>query len=297
MIASLLVFLSVAGQAAKPEDEAPADIFASQSDAIVVVVGLGKSKRSSRLGSGFIVSEDGQIVTNYHIIEKAKKIFVKLKNKKVYNRVRVISFDRRKDIAVLKIDARRLKKVVLGNSHNVKIGQRVITIGNPLGLENTVADGLISSLRKDETGQAMLQISVPLSSGSSGGPLFNLEGEVIGITTASMANGQNLNFAIPINELGPLLKEAELTGAQDTSLGGATEKFFLHPDRRTLGLETQNSFHIYRVKPNDTLYSLSRRFAVSVREIMLMNQLSDTFIFSGQRIKIPTAEFYKRKVE
>ena len=290
MTISFVPLCPIPAYALKCDEDSAAEIFAKQSDAIVLIAALNKNKKNSRLGSGFIVSEDGQIITNYHIVKKAKKIFVKLKNNRVYNHVRLISFDSGKDIAVLKIDARHLKKVQLGNSSEVKIGQRVITIGNPLGLESSIADGLISSLREDERGHTILQISVPLSSGSSGGPLFNLDGEVVGITTASLLNGQNLNFAVPINYARSLLKgEVDTPKTKDAPRRNLARRVTLK-DKRQLHYEQSEHFEFYQVQPSDTLYGLSKKFDTTVTRLMSLNELLDTKISAGQRIKIPRQE-------
>src|SRR5262249_41751981 len=156
---------------------------------------IGKRKKDNRSGTGFFISEDGLIITNYHLIKKARRLFVKLKNDKAYTRVKVVNLDVPRDIAVLKIEDKGFKPVKLGNSDELVIGQRVMAISNPMGLENTVADGLVSAIRSDDHGDKLLQISVPLSNGSSGGPLFNLKGEVVGVVAASMQKGQSLNFA------------------------------------------------------------------------------------------------------
>ena len=190
------------------ESKDPARLFSKNADAIVLIA-ASCGNNETKLGSGFIVTEDGLILTNYHIIENAEKIVVKLKNNRAYSNVQVAGQDPKRDIALLKIRAQDLKKVRLGDSDDVDIGQRVVSIGNPLGLESTISDGLISSKRKTDDGLRLLQISVPLSEGSSGGPLFNLKGKVIGITTASFLQGQNLNFALPINYAKSLIRKAK----------------------------------------------------------------------------------------
>lgn len=158
-------------------------------------------------GSGFIISENGIIVTNYHVLKGAHSAQVKLMNGDVYDDVSLIAADRKKDLALIKIAASGLSTINLGDSDKVKAGQRVVVIGNPLGLKNTVSDGLLSAVR-DFKGIKLLQTSAPISPGSSGGPLFNMRGEVIGITSLICSSrwGQNLNFAIPINDVKTLIK-------------------------------------------------------------------------------------------
>ena len=167
------------------------------------------------VGTGFVISHGGKIATNMHVLFDvegplgvAKKVEVVLLDGTRRDVVRVISADPKRDLAVVQIgDVKdKLAPLHLGNSDEVSAGDRVIAIGNPLGvLDYTVSDGLISSVRPVTPDLTMLQISAPISQGSSGGPLFNNFGEVIGIATAISREGQNLNFAIPINYLRPML--------------------------------------------------------------------------------------------
>lgn len=239
-------------------------IFNEQVDSIVVIGAM--DKKQSRMGSGFIVDQDGLIVTNAHLAGGAKKIVVKLHKSAIYHQARLVTLDRGKDIAVLKIDVPHLKPVKFGNSNKVQIGERVVTIGNPLGLESTISDGLISSWRTIKGGLKVLQISVPLSQGSSGGPLLNLQGEVIGVTMGSYLKGQNLNFAVPINYVKPLLNKSNLNRLRSALVKGK---------------------NVYTVQSKDTLYKLARRFHTTIPELMKLNHLKDPHIRRGQRIKIP----------
>ncbi|HZH84483.1 MAG TPA: trypsin-like peptidase domain-containing protein, partial [Phototrophicaceae bacterium] len=118
----------------------------------------------------------------------------------------VLAFDKARDVAVIKAHGTSFRTVTLGNSDRVEVGQEVVAIGNPLALESTVSNGIVSGIRKDEDlGGKFLQITTPISPGSSGGPLFNMEGRVVGITTMYLRGGENLNFAIPINDAKRLL--------------------------------------------------------------------------------------------
>ncbi|SMB83509.1 MORN repeat-containing protein [Desulfonispora thiosulfatigenes DSM 11270] len=157
-------------------------------------------------GSGFIIEDSGKIVTNYHVIKGATKIDVILLNGKKHTVTNILNYDEYRDIAILKINADKLASVKLGDSGRVSSGDRVIAIGNPLGLPNTVSEGLISNSKRLFAGQMFLQTTAPLSKGSSGGALINNRGEVIGITSAFFSTGQNINLAIPINDIKPFLK-------------------------------------------------------------------------------------------
>ncbi len=156
------------------------------------------------LGSGFVAAANGKIATNYHVIRGATKASIVTSDRVEHEDVEVIALDEAHDVAILRIGARQLQPLTLGDSSLVKAGEHVVAIGNPLGLGSTVSDGLLSAIR-DLPQLTVLQISAPISPGSSGGPVFNDRGEVIGVSTFLLSGGQNLNFAIPINVVKPLL--------------------------------------------------------------------------------------------
>ncbi len=157
------------------------------------------------VGTGFIVSEDGRVATNLHVIAGASAIKVSLADKREFSVDKIIAVDPARDLAVLHVVATDLQTVLLGDSDQAAAGDPIVIIGNPLGvLDFTVSDGLVSSVRQ-ENDLKVIQTSAPISQGSSGGPLFNSFGEVIGIATFFAAEGQNLNFAIPSNYLRPMV--------------------------------------------------------------------------------------------
>lgn len=204
ILSGAVVFFVVAGQW-----KSVSTIATEQGRTVVYIATQSKIGLNIGTGSGFLVSKDGLLVTNFHVTEDAHVAVVKLSNGDVYDSIGVINIDPRKDIAVLKIKAQNLPYVSLGDSDTLNVGEKVIAIGNPAGLEQTVSDGVISGIRKSEEGLKIIQISAPISPGSSGGPLFNSKGKVIGITTATIEGAQNLNFAIPINYLKPLIENKE----------------------------------------------------------------------------------------
>jgi serine protease Do len=165
---------------------------------------LGAERR--QFGTGFVVSADGRIATNLHVIAGSADVKVRLADGTEFKVQRVMAVDPQRDLAIIGIDAQNLPTAHLGNSDDVAAGDKVVAIGNPLGvLDYTVSDGLISSVRQLDEGIKILQISAPISQGSSGGPLFNPYGEVIGIATLISSEGQNLNFGVPSNYLRPLM--------------------------------------------------------------------------------------------
>ena len=155
-------------------------------------------------GSGFIVSADGMILTNAHVAADATDIVVKLTDRREFD-AKVIGVDRRSDIAVLKIEAKNLPVVKIGNPAHLKVGEWVAAIGSPFGLENTVTAGIVSAKARalpDENYVPFIQTDVAVNPGNSGGPLFNMSGEVVGINSQifSRTGGyMGLSFAIPID--------------------------------------------------------------------------------------------------
>jgi len=163
------------------------------------------------LGSGFFV-RDGHIATNYHVIKGAAGGTAKLVGKQArFDIEGYIDIDKDRDIAVLKVTTLRAPALSLGNSDAVQVGETIYAVGNPRGLEGTFSQGNISSIRSEGNALArgkILQITAPISPGSSGGPILNSKGKVIGISVGTRIDGQNLNFAIPVNYLKALLVQA-----------------------------------------------------------------------------------------
>jgi len=169
-----------------------------------------KEFRQQSLGSGFIIDREGYIITNWHVIEKAEEIKVKLSDKKIYD-AEVVGKDPKTDLALIKIKIDEdLPVARLGDSDKLEVGDWVVAIGNPFGLEHTVTTGIISAKgRVIGAGpyDDFLQTDASINPGNSGGPLFNLKGEVVGINTAIIAGGQGIGFAIPINMAKRLLPQ------------------------------------------------------------------------------------------
>jgi serine protease Do len=179
-----------------------------------------KPRYGKGLGSGFIYSGDGFIVTNLHVVEKANDISIVLIDG-TKHKAKIIGTDKRTDLALLKIDIRNpINKVKIGNSDLLRIGEWVIAIGNPLGLGTTVTTGIISAKGRyidglDSTYVDFIQTDAALNRGNSGGPLFNLSGEVVGVNTAIAARGQGIGFAIPINMAIGVIEELKIHGKVD----------------------------------------------------------------------------------
>jgi serine protease Do len=162
----------------------------------------------SGLGSGFILNEEGFLITNFHVIEGETQIWVEVYHQRdgqlerhSYKQVRIVAINKFKDLALLKIedkDAPKFKHVELGNADALSVGESVFAIGSPLGLERTVTEGILSTKTRQMAGELYLQTTTQINPGNSGGPLFNLNGEVIGVTNMKITFGEGLGFAIPV---------------------------------------------------------------------------------------------------
>ncbi len=173
--------------------------------------------QSQSLGSGFVISQDGYILTNAHVVEAAEEITVKLTDKREF-KAKVIGADRRTDIALIKIDATGLPAVRFGDANKLKVGEWVLAIGSPFGFENTVTAGIVSAKGRSlpqENYVPFIQTDVAVNPGNSGGPLFNLRGEVVGINSQiySRTGGfMGLSFAIPIDVANDIAQQLRTTG-------------------------------------------------------------------------------------
>src|SRR5881392_2649344 len=170
-------------------------------------------------GSGFIIDHDGHILTNYHVIAEARQVEVTLHNRKKY-RATVVGSDRSHDLAIIQIKAPEATPMLLGDSKNLQVGQKVYAIGNPFGLAGTLTSGIVSSIRSVQepdgvTIDEAIQTDAAINPGNSGGPLLNSHGEVVGINTMIASNsGQSagIGFAIPINTAKAVLNDLMTLG-------------------------------------------------------------------------------------
>ena len=202
----------------------PGQVYAANLGAVVAVTGsvveggyYGYEEYES-FGSGFILTEDGYVVSNYHVVEGAQRLSVITHDEQEYD-AELVGYDANNDIALLKIDAQGLPYVTVGSSDELAVGDQVAAVGNPLGeLTSTLTVGYISAkdriITTDGTAINMLQTDAAINSGNSGGPLFNMKGEVVGITTAkysgtssSGASIEGIGFAIPIDDVYNMLED------------------------------------------------------------------------------------------
>jgi regulator of sirC expression with transglutaminase-like and TPR domain len=193
-----------APQPAAAPDKSVVQIAESARKSIAVILYTGRDGKRHGLGTGFVVAADGLIATNLHVIGEARPITVELAGGKRYEATAVHATDRAADLAVVRIDAKGLPALDLGDSDALKQGQAVVAIGNPQGLERSVAAGVVSA-RRSIDGQAMIQLDMAVEPGNSGGPLLDRQGRVHGIITLKSLEKDNVGFAVPVNALKPLL--------------------------------------------------------------------------------------------
>ena len=207
------------------------------------------------LGSGFIISQDGYVLTNNHVVEGAEKVTVKLTDGREFH-AQVIGTDKTSDVAVLKIDASNLPTVKIGDPANSKVGEWVVAIGSPYGFDSTVTSGIISAKARqfsDDSPIPFIQTDVPVNPGNSGGPLFNLNGEVIGINSMiySRTGGfQGLSFAIPIDAAMHVKDQLVRTGHVSRGRIGVGVQPVSAEQAKSLGLDSPRGALVGSVDPS-----------------------------------------------
>uniref|UniRef100_A0A7V3VTD1 DegQ family serine endoprotease n=1 Tax=candidate division WOR-3 bacterium TaxID=2052148 RepID=A0A7V3VTD1_UNCW3 len=219
--------------------------------------------KTRTLGSGFIISDDGYVVTNYHVIKNATDIVIRLTNKKEYKGkdVKVIGTDARTDISLIKIETKdKLPYLKLGDSDKIRVGDWVVAVGNPFNLEGTVTVGVISAkgrsnipLSEGPDLQNFLQTDAAINPGNSGGPLLNLQGEVIGINTAiTSTSGGNIGigFAIPINLAKNVIEELKSKGRVIRGYLGVYLEDITEDIKEAMNLPSSNGVLVNEVIPN-----------------------------------------------
>jgi serine protease Do len=216
-------FYSNASGAAK--DRSMRELSAQLGEAVVQV------RTPAGLGSGFIINEDGFLVTNFHVVEGETKLSVEVYlaqggslDRKVYKQIRIVALNKFADLALLKIedsDAPKFSRVELGGADALSVGERVFAIGSPMGLERTVTEGIVSTTTRQYQGDLFIQTTAQINPGNSGGPLFNLRGEVVGVTNMKLTYGEGLGFAIPIERVKYFLDHRDAYAYENDSPGNA----------------------------------------------------------------------------
>lgn len=181
--------------------------------------GVVQVRTPGGLGSGFFLTDDGYLITNFHVIEGETRISIEVYHDKngqlerqSYKDLRIVAMNKFADLALLKVEdagAPKFQRVLLGDTDSLAQGERVFAIGSPLGLERTVTEGILSTKTRPMGGDLYLQTTAQINPGNSGGPLFNLRGEVIGVTNMKLTFGEGLGFAIPVEQVKFFLKHRD----------------------------------------------------------------------------------------
>ena len=242
-------------------------------------------QRERSLGSGFILSEDGYILTNEHVVSGAEQIKVRLTDQRVYPG-QVVGVDPKTDVAVIKIETdESLPAVVLGDSDRLKVGQWALAIGNPFGLDSTLTVGVISATGRTDVGiedyENFVQTDASINPGNSGGPLLNIYGEVVGVNTAIVASGQGIGFAIPINLARQIADQLITSGEVTRGWLGVSIQPLDAELAKSFGLDRVTGALVTRVLPDtpadqaglrrgDVLLSFNGKAVRNVKELQLL---------------------------
>src|SRR5712692_6512633 len=217
--------------------------------------GRDRTYTSQSLGSGFVWSSDGIIVTNNHVVEGASRITVNF-NDGSQLPARLIGVDPDSDVAVLRVDAKRLLAAPIGTSSDLMIGETVVAVGNPFGLSGTVTTGVVSALGRSvpskEEGRTFtdfIQTDASINPGNSGGPLLNIEGKVVGINTAILGNAQGIGFAIPVDRAKKVIQDLLRYGQVHSAWIGAVTATITPEEARRLNLRVSRGALVSRVFP------------------------------------------------
>ena len=214
-----------------------------------------RERKARGFGSGFLISHDGYILTNAHVVKDAEKILVQLSDRSE-QLAQLVGLDMRTDVALIKIEARDLSTVMVGDSDDLKVGEWVLAIGSPFGLERTATQGIVSALGRSlpsETYVPFIQTDVAVNPGNSGGPLFNLRGEAIGINSQifSRTGGyMGLSFAIPINLGMQIAKQLKNQGYVSRGWLGVTIQPLTRALAESFKLEQSTGALVVQVTPN-----------------------------------------------
>ena len=250
--------------------------------------GGGGERRS--LGSGFIISADGYVLTNNHVVEGADEILVKLSDRRELE-AKIVGTDKESDVALLKVTATGLPTVALGDSSKLKPGQWVVAIGSPFGLDHSITHGVVSYVGRSNGGAdqqyvPFIQTDVPINRGNSGGPLFNLDGQVVGINSQIFSNTggyMGVSFAIPISVAMNTVEQLKSSGHVSRGMIGVGIQAVTREFAKTLGLPSTSGALVMSVAPG----SSADKADIKVQDVILsynghpIDQTSDLPLLVG----------------
>ncbi len=241
------------------------DVAKNSFKSVVMIVMEDSHGQPLKLGSGFFVASN-LIATNLHVIENSKSGYVKIiSSSKKYNIEGFVGVDYSNDLIILKINTNN-KSLNIIPSDNLEVGEEIYAIGNPQGLEGTISQGIISGIRNIDS-KKLLQITAPISPGSSGGPILNKNSEVIGIAVSTYINGQNLNFAVPSSYLIKLLKNKQLISNLSNLL---KSELSISPNESSLDMVVGENFqwtNRYCINCGEYTFSLRNKLRDDITDI------------------------------
>jgi len=202
-----------------PRELSAEELFKMAAPSVALIEVFGESGERVATASGFIATDTGALITNYHVIRGAHSANAHFQDGSTSPIEGVLGYDAYRDVAVVKVSNVPARALPLGDSGQSQVGDHVVAIGSPLALQNTLSDGLISGIRN-----GVIQTTAPISHGSSGGPLLNSQGKVIGIAVGMMTQAENLNFAVPINWAKTYLGNPDVTTLADLAKQNTVEK-------------------------------------------------------------------------
>ena len=267
-ILSFALFVLLLVHAGTVQAQSPQQIAKKAFGSTVLLVMEDVNGQPLSLGSGFFVGRD-QIASNLHVVKGAARGYAKLVGQKTKHDIKGISaIDASRDLVILKISGATAPAIPLGASGAVEVGETVFAVGNPRGLEGTFSEGIVSSVREVGTDK-LLQITAPISPGSSGGPVLNSKGAVVGVAVATFRGGQNLNFAIPVDYLKDLV--VKITDAKPFSQAAVREKeasiFFNLGGQNTESVSGGSFAWTYEFTHGDYSFSLRNHLREDVRNV------------------------------
>ena len=211
----IILFTVLLNSSVFAQKELSADkIFDNVNNSVVVVLAYD-GKGNLYQGSGIVINSDGYVVTNYHVCKDANKFEIN-HYKKAYKDVQIVKQDPDKDIAILKVPNFPLNSIKIGNSNELKPGQRIYAIGSPEGYENSISEGIISGVRHDSNGNQVIQMTAPITEGSSGGAVVNTKGELVGMSMSGQHDG-SIYFAVPVEDILELLDNKQIVSTDNFS--------------------------------------------------------------------------------
>ena len=267
----------------KPINENLPSLIKRIKPSTVIIFAYDDKGEFLKLGSAFFISQNGDIITNYHVLQGASSAEIKTADEKTYPITYIVAGDEQNDLIRLSVNIPSQYVYPLSLSKTIpEVGERIIVYGSPLGLENTVSDGIVSAIRDIPDYGRIIQITAPISPGSSGSPVLNMQGEVIGIATFQMVEGQNLNFAIPSERI--------------TSLDLKKETFS-YLEKYKKSEEKKDSDYVWEAFEKAIYFLFEKEYEKALPYLEIAIQVEPAFAYFGMGICYQELESYSKAIE